>query len=150
MLTPSSDLKSAATAFVRALLPESASVGGGDERTVELAGQLLKELAPGAYLPWLLSQQSLSVLARVQTGKRLEQLDTASATALVERWATAPLLSGLMHALGTVYKLAHFHRLDIRGSLRSPCQRIEPERAPRWSQNVFVAEDVDEELECDV
>lgn len=149
MLMRSSDFMPAATAFARALLPEGPSVGGGDERTVELARQLLSELAPGAYLPWLLSQQSLSLLARIQTGKRLEQLDAASATALVERWAAAPVLSGLVHTLGTVYKLAHFHRQDIRGSLRGSCPRIEAERAPRWSQNVLAAADVDEELECD-
>lgn len=125
-------------------------MGGGDERTVDLAGELLLDLAPGAHLPWLLSQQSLSILARVQTGRCLEDLDRASATALVQRWAESPLLSGLVHALGTVYKIAHFHRQDIRGSLRAPCPRIEPEKAPRWSQKVVAASEIDTELECDV
>lgn len=149
MLTRSLDPKSAATAFVKALLPEGATVGGGDERTVELAGNLVSELAPRAYLPWLLSHEALSVLARIQTGRRLEQLDQERASALVLRWASTPLLSGLVHTLGTVYKLAHFHRADIRGSLRDSFPRIEEERAPRWFQNVLTAADVDDEIECD-
>ena len=125
-------------------------MGGADERTVQAARELLTELAPRAYLPWLLSQEALSVLAQIQTGTRLDHLDRETATGLVERWATAPVLSSLVHALATVYKLAHFHRLDIRGNLRDSCPRVEPERTPRWSRNVFSADEVDEELECDV
>ncbi len=117
---------------------------------MRLALDLLSRLSPKAKLPWLYSQESLSLLARIQKGARLENLGDDEAAALVERWSGTPLVSGLLHAIASVYKITHFHRDDIRGSLRRPCPRIETESSPRWTRNVLSARELDEELECDV
>lgn len=91
----------------------------------------------------------MSVLARLQTGSSLHQLDGTRATALVEEWTRLPLLAVVVHALATVHKLAHFDREDIRGNLRQPLPSTGSLDSPRWMRNVLAAHDIDEDLECD-
>lgn len=137
-------------AFARALLPDCTEVGGADQYTVHYAEELLASLAPSLRKPWIAAQRTLSYLAFAQTGRRLESMSSAQLESCVTKWSASASLGGLIHALGAVYKIAHFDRMDLRGGLRSPLAEIRNEARARWQHNVFSAESLEEELECDV
>lgn len=139
-----------ALAFARAVLPSTQQMPGADAGSLLHARWLLSQVAPQAVLPFFGAQTALSHLALLQTGRRLENLKREEAIRLVARWSRSSTLSGVVFALASVYKIAHFDRDNGPGALGTKLEVIRDEERPRWMHNVVASYELDEELEADV
>jgi choline dehydrogenase-like flavoprotein len=142
----------AAAAIARALIPESKIARGGDLQTVHHTERFLSKAFPELLGPYRALQFALSEAARPFTGQRFEDLDEETAEKLVTRWLTHPVLSKLVVPLGTLYRMTHFDRPDVKGPLGYSLPTIENIEQPRWLSQTIAARDYpdSEDLECDV
>ncbi len=145
--------RSAAVAIARAILPSTAAMEGGSQRTVEHTERFLARLIPELLPLWRAAHLGLSEAARAFTGGRaLTELSEREAEELIAKWATLPALRTAVNGIASVYKITHFDIPDTRGALRHVLPKIDNVEQPRWLEQMQRAADWDETetIECDV
>src|SRR5690606_28105684 len=123
---------------------------GADAESVRRAVHFLDQVAPGSAKAFQVAHFCLDLLARGVAGRRIKDLPPDRLDALIASFAETRLTASLLHAVSSVYKIAHFDRTDIHGALRTPVEMIAAGPPERWEQNARHAYDVSEDIECDV
>jgi choline dehydrogenase-like flavoprotein len=149
---PSERESRAAAAIARSFIPDSKVGPGADLATVHHTERFLSRAFPHFLGPYRAMHIALSEAARAFTGKRFEDLDPAAAEQLMGKWLVHPVLSKLALPLGTLYRVTHFDRPDIREPLGRSLPTLQSIEQPRWLSQTIAARDFadDEDLECDV
>jgi choline dehydrogenase-like flavoprotein len=142
---------SALLAFAEAIIPGSAATRGADQRTVLRARKLLDTLSPHAEAPFRAATAILDQVARLQTGKPFQALDSDRQDALLAAWEKSSVLRGPLFALSLLLKSAHFDRPQAAHAPRSELRVITREGS-RVESGMTTAEDWHEssDIECDV
>lgn len=140
-----------ALAFAEAILPNSTTIKGADERSLDRMIHYINLLGPAATQTWLRTQQVMDAAAIASKGRRFRDLSAQTQQELLRTWEGNPAMRVPLSLLAMGYKLSHFDGDDVYAAMGGTRLKMVPDPVPRWTENIFEGHDWDEgDVECDV
>lgn len=142
----------AALALVEAMLPGSARIPAGDERTVLRAEDVVRAFHPVMIKPFGVALNALDNASVVYTGRPFHALDGNRQQQLLRTWENSPVMRTAMHVLGMLFKFAHFDATHVFGAQGRTFAKVHNAEKPRHFSQIFRADEWegDDVIECDV
>jgi choline dehydrogenase-like flavoprotein len=140
-----------ALAFAEAILPNSTSIPGANERSVDRMLSYINGLGPVATQAWLRAQQVMDGAAVAQKGRRFSKLSTGQQQELLASWERNAAMRFPLSLLSMGYKFTHFDGDDVYKALGGSRLKMAPDPSQRWMENIHAGHDWDESetIECD-
>jgi choline dehydrogenase-like flavoprotein len=149
-------------AFADAMIEPTDIVPAADERTVQLALEILANMPPGTSTAYAGVLRALDGLARLRHGRAFDALPRDKRVAMLtamDLTAGPPVAGGLLsphqivHLVGMPVRAAHFDRPEYLAAVGAPSfENKTREPDPEWVQRIVTPESMDAttEFECDV
>jgi choline dehydrogenase-like flavoprotein len=149
LLSP--DDRRVALALAEAILPGSATIRPGDERTLELAERVIAHISPLAVKGWMAGVQLLDRAAVLSTGRRFSSLSRHKQQELLLKWEKDPVLRVPLAVVAFSLKFTHFDTPEVYNALGGKLNVVTNLEQPRWLSQTCEARDHDgEDIECEI
>lgn len=149
---PTFDERRAALALLEAMIPSAHGVPGADESTLRAVEAAAAALSPVALKALRGAERALSAAAMLSTGRAFHALDADAQEALLQRWASDPVLRAPVSLLALAYKFVHFDRREVYERMGGRLNVVRALDQPRWLSQVHRGDEWPESdaVTCDV